>query len=93
MNWEEAIFGKQTAPEAPEGFPHVVHLQDALGGTPGARQSEKLRFALFFAKNGLEAHRDFTHENWVKDKVYMTSFYFRDPQIAMLFKLSFLERG
>lgn len=93
MSWEEDIFGKRSAPLAPDEFPHVVHLQDAPGGTPGERQSEKLRFALFFAKNGLETHKDFIHENWRSERAYMTSFYFRDPKIAMLFKLSFLERG
>ncbi len=93
MNWQEAIFGRQSAPPATDEFPHVVHLEDAPGGTPGERQSEKLRFALFFARNKLESHQDFIHENWRKDGIYMTSYYFRNPQMAMMFKLSFLERG
>lgn len=91
--WEEIVFGHRNAPEPPDGFPHIVHLSSKGAKSPGVNQSEKLRFVKFFNMNNLEQHRDFRTANWFKDNNHMTSFAFKNPNMAMLFKLSFTERA
>lgn len=94
-SWAEGLNlfldAKRDAPQGTPEFPHPVHLKDA-SKTPGSNSLEKLRLVKFFTANKLEGDVDYVIENWYSERQSMTSFIFKDGNMAMLFKLSFQER-
>lgn len=92
---QDELFGIRRAPRlvSQQEFPHVVTLPEkARVHTPGSEAAEKLRFILWLTGQNLDNTVDYITESWCdQDRRHYKSFAFRNPNKAMLFKLSFAE--
>jgi hypothetical protein len=71
-----------------DGFDHEVSLPDLITNTH-ARMDDDLRLILFLTSHDQHLHRDYLITNRRINNKNRMVFSFRDPQKAMLFKLSF----